>query len=58
MAEAADVIVIGCGYAGARAAIAAADAGARVLVLEKAAVPGGISVCSAGGLRIADDAGE
>lgn len=48
------VIVLGYGYAGAVAAIAAADAGARVLLAEKAATPGGISICSAGGLRIAD----
>lgn len=58
MTDAADVLVIGCGYAGAMAAIAAADAGARVLVLEKAPRPGGISICSAGGLRIAQDAGK
>lgn len=51
-----DVVVIGYGYAGGNAAIAAADAGARVLLLEKALAPGGISICSAGGLRIADDA--
>ena len=51
-----DVIVIGYGYAGAVAALAAADAGARVLLMEKASLPGGISICSAGGLRIADDA--
>ncbi|PKP72652.1 MAG: hypothetical protein CVT84_17645, partial [Alphaproteobacteria bacterium HGW-Alphaproteobacteria-6] len=57
MAEAVDVVVVGCGYAGAMAAIAAADAGARVLVLEKAPRPGGISICSAGGVRIAADAG-
>ena len=30
-------------------------AGARVLVLEKNATPGGISICSAGGLRVAED---
>lgn len=53
-----DVLVIGYGYAGANAAIAAADAGARVLLVDKAASPGGISVCSAGGLRIAADAGD
>lgn len=51
-----DVVVVGYGYAGAVAAIHAADAGARVLLLEKAATPGGISICSAGGLRIAQDA--
>ena len=51
-----DVIVIGYGYAGGMAAISAADAGARVLLLEKAKFPGGISICSAGGLRIAEDA--
>ena len=51
-----DVIVAGFGFAGAAAAVAAADAGARVLLLEKAEKPGGISVCSAGGVRIARDA--
>ena len=51
-----DVAVVGCGYAGAMAAIAAHDAGAEVLVLEKMPDPGGISVCSAGGLRVAEDA--
>jgi succinate dehydrogenase/fumarate reductase flavoprotein subunit len=51
-----DVIVIGFGYAGAIAAIEAHDAGASVLLLEKEPDPGGISVCSAGGLRIARSA--
>ncbi|MEO6624000.1 MAG: FAD-dependent oxidoreductase, partial [Burkholderiaceae bacterium] len=41
--ETVDVVVVGCGYAGAVAAIAAHDAGARVLVLEKMPDPGGIS---------------
>ena len=50
-----EVIVLGYGYAGAMAAISAADAGARVLLVEKSATPGGISICSAGGVRIADD---
>jgi succinate dehydrogenase/fumarate reductase flavoprotein subunit len=54
--EAFDVIVIGFGYAGAVAAIEAHDAGASVLLLEKQPDPGGISVCSAGGLRIAKSA--
>jgi succinate dehydrogenase/fumarate reductase flavoprotein subunit len=53
-----DVIVIGFGYAGAVAAIEAHDAGASVLLLEKQADPGGISVCSAGGLRIAKSADD
>ena len=51
-----DVVVIGYGYAGAMAAIEARDAGASVLLLEKMAEPGGISICSAGGVRIAFDA--
>ena len=54
MSEIFDVIVIGFGYAGAVAAIEAHDAGAAVLLLEKQSDPGGISVCSAGGLRIAN----
>jgi succinate dehydrogenase/fumarate reductase flavoprotein subunit len=49
-----DVIVVGFGYAGGIAAIAAHDAGARVLLLEKQPGPGGISVCSAGGVRCND----
>jgi len=53
--ESVDVIVVGYGFAGGAAAIAAADAGCRVLLLEKMAVPGGISICSGGGLRIAND---
>ncbi len=54
--EATDVIVVGCGFAGATAAIAAHDAGAEVVLLEKMPDPGGISICSGGGLRIASDA--
>ncbi len=54
--ETADVVVVGCGYAGAVAAIAANDAGADVLVLEKMPDPGGISVCSFGGVRAAKNA--
>lgn len=54
--EETDVVVVGCGYAGAVAAISAHDAGARVILMEKMREPGGISVCSAGGVRVADDA--
>src|SRR5581483_8856960 len=43
-----DVVVIGFGIAGGCAALEAARAGARVLVLERAAVPGG-TTCLAGG---------
>ena len=56
--EETDVVVVGYGFAGGAAAIAAADAGSRVLLLEKMAVPGGISICSGGGLRVARDAGK
>ncbi|AKM33121.1 fumarate reductase [Pandoraea faecigallinarum] len=51
-----DVIVVGYGAAGAVAAIEAADAGARVLLVEKMPDPGGISILSAGGVRVCDDA--
>jgi succinate dehydrogenase/fumarate reductase flavoprotein subunit len=54
--EVCDVVVVGCGYAGAAAAIEAHDRGARVVILEKMPDPGGISICSAGGLRTAEDA--
>ncbi|MEV4313865.1 FAD-binding protein [Actinocrispum sp. NPDC049592] len=43
-----DVVVVGFGIAGGCAALEAARAGARVLVLERAAVPGG-TTCMAGG---------
>ena len=45
-----DVIVVGYGFAGATAAIEAARLGAKVLVLEKAPDPGGISICSQGAI--------
>jgi succinate dehydrogenase/fumarate reductase flavoprotein subunit len=51
-----DVVVVGFGFAGGASAIAAADAGARVLLIEKMENPGGISICSAGGVRIAENA--
>ncbi|MDP2644947.1 MAG: FAD-dependent oxidoreductase [Desulfobacterales bacterium] len=50
-----DVIVVGAGYAGTRAAIAAHDAGAKVLILEKLSHPGGISVMSAGAVLFVTD---
>ena len=50
-----DVIVVGCGYSGAVSGLQAAKAGASVCILEKAPHPGGISICSAGGLRITTD---
>jgi hypothetical protein len=56
--RAVDVIVVGYGAAGAVAAIEAARGGASVLLVEKMPDPGGISILSAGGLRIAFDADE
>ncbi len=50
-----DVVVVGYGFAGAIAAIEAHDAGARVLLVEKMAVAGGISICSHGALCAARD---
>ncbi|MFI9503866.1 FAD-binding protein [Nocardia sp. NPDC052566] len=46
--ETADVIVVGFGIAGACAAIGAAEAGAKVLLLERTSAPGGASALSAG----------
>ena len=53
-----DVVVAGYGFAGGIAAISAADAGREVLLLEKMAVPGGLSICSGGGFRVAEDADQ
>lgn len=57
-AEWTDVVVVGYGFAGGAAAICAADTGRQVLVLEKMSVPGGISICSGGGFRVARDAAK
>ncbi len=46
--EICDVVVVGCGLAGAVTAVEAAKAGSHVIVLEKAPDPGGISICSQG----------
>ena len=50
-----DVVVVGFGLAGGISAINAADAGAKVLLLEKSEVPGGLSICSYGAVRSARD---
>lgn len=56
----ADVVVVGTGYAGQNAAIAAHDAGALVLMLEKAPeeFAGGNSSVSGGGMRIPQNVPE
>jgi succinate dehydrogenase/fumarate reductase flavoprotein subunit len=51
----ADVVIIGYGAAGANAAIAAHDAGAEALVLEKMPTPGGNSGVSAGAMVIPEN---
>ena len=53
--EEVDVVVVGYGFAGAAAAIEAAQSGAKVLLVEKASIPGGISICSYGAVRCAAD---
>lgn len=50
--EAVDVLVVGFGIAGACAAISAAEAGASVLVVERASAPGGSSALSGGELYL------
>ncbi|MSQ52141.1 MAG: FAD-dependent oxidoreductase [Betaproteobacteria bacterium] len=56
MADSFDVIVAGSGCAGAMAAIAAADAGARVLLVEKSPHLGGTTMLSSGFARVASEA--
>jgi succinate dehydrogenase/fumarate reductase flavoprotein subunit len=53
--ESFDVVIAGFGLAGGIAAITAADAGAKVLIVEKSPVPGGLSICSYGAVRSARD---
>src|ERR1700745_2387863 len=54
--ESCDVVVAGYGFGGGISAIEAADAGAEVRVFEKMPQPGGISICSGGGVRCAESA--
>ncbi len=49
-----DVIVVGTGYAGLAAAIEAKDAGAQVVIIEKARVIGGNSVIASGAYNCVD----
>jgi flavocytochrome c len=51
--EAADVVVVGGGFAGLAAAIEARSAGASVIILEKMHACGGNSIISAGGIAAA-----
>jgi succinate dehydrogenase/fumarate reductase flavoprotein subunit len=53
-----DVIVAGYGFGGGIAAVEAARRGAKVLICEKMPQPGGVSICSGGGVRCALDAGD
>lgn len=53
-----DVLIVGYGAAGANAAIAAHDAGARVLILEKLGFPGGNSGVCAGAMVIPESIEE
>jgi succinate dehydrogenase/fumarate reductase flavoprotein subunit len=54
----ADVLIVGYGAAGANAAIAAHDAGARVLVVEKMGFPGGNSGVCAGAMLVPESLEE
>ncbi len=56
--ESFDVVVAGFGLAGGIAALNAAQAGARTLLIEKSPVPGGLSICSYGAVRSAHDFGQ
>ena len=54
--EAADIVIIGSGFAGLTAAIEAHHAGASVIILEKMKAPGGNSIISDGGISAAGTA--
>ena len=56
MDETFDVVVVGFGFSGGIAALNASQSGARTLLIDKATVPGGISICSYGAVRSAHDA--
>ena len=49
-----DVVVVGCGGAGMAAAIKAADQGAKVVILERLAFPGGNTQLAQGQMNAAD----
>jgi predicted flavoprotein YhiN len=51
--EVIDVAVVGYGFAGGMTAIATAKAGRQAIIFEKMSIPGGLSICSGGGFRIA-----
>ena len=53
--ETVDIVVLGFGLGGGIAALNAAQAGAKTLLLEKSTVPGGLSICSYGAVRSAHD---
>jgi succinate dehydrogenase/fumarate reductase flavoprotein subunit len=53
-----EVLIVGYGAAGANAALAAHDAGARVLIMEKLGYPGGNSGVSAGAMLIPESIEE
>jgi succinate dehydrogenase/fumarate reductase flavoprotein subunit len=55
VSESFDVVVVGFGFAGGISALNAAQRGAKVLLLEKSSVPGGLSICSYGAVRSARD---
>jgi len=53
-ADSADVVVVGAGGAGYVAAISAADAGAKVILLDRMPITGGNSSLAAGGINAAE----
>ena len=56
--ESFDVVVAGYGFGGGIAAIEAASCDSSVLICEKMPQPGGVSICSGGGVRCALNADD
>lgn len=56
--EVIDIAVVGYGFAGGMSAIAASKQKSKIVIFEKMSIPGGLSICSGGGFRVAHNEEE